>query len=82
MFKNKKFTDWEKNKQVIYLLADKKLLNRKLSEEEFLEIVGTTTVGIDWDNRVKFLKDCGYEVTRENMANADLPFIPKDQRQK
>jgi hypothetical protein len=50
-------------------------LSQRLSEEEMDELLAkdyTTYVGVAHDDRTKFLKDNGYDVTRENMMNPDL----------
>jgi hypothetical protein len=50
-------------------------LSKRYSEEEMDELLAsdpTKYVGVDHEDRTKFLKDNGYDVTRENMVNSDL----------
>lgn len=65
---------WEKERGCI-------IISRKptdsMTEQEFLDLPMYERLGVDHDSRVKFLKANGYEVTRENMVNADLSVLPK-----
>lgn len=75
MSDKKKFSEWEVEKGFLVKEADDKQLNQKLTEQEFMDMVvvdGRMPYSIQWDNRTQFLKDNGYEVTRENLGNVDL----------
>lgn len=53
-------------------------LTKRYTDEEFDALLATKTssyVGVDHEDRTKFLKDNGYDVTRENMVNPDLSGI-------
>lgn len=49
-----------------------------ISEKEFLQIPITDKTGVNHSDRIKFLKDNGYEVTRENMIDSSLSARPKE----
>jgi len=68
----KLFKNWEKEKNIMVNIPDVSDENQRVTEEYFQQIVdlyGFT--GVNHDDRIKFLKDNNYEVTRENMT-ADL----------
>lgn len=48
-----------------------------MTEQEFLDLKMHERIGVDHENRVKFLKANGYAVTRENMVNSELSVVPK-----
>ena len=53
-----------------------------MTEQEFLALPMTSRLGVDHESRIKFLKDNGYEVTRENMINSELSVVPKPAKKK
>lgn len=75
MAKGKKFEEWEKHFGLISKVYDPEKHKDTMTEDEFKEATMSNlddVVGVNHDDRIKFLKDNGYEVTRENMANPDL----------
>lgn len=75
MSDKKKFSEWEVEKGFLVRDADTKQLNEKLTEQEFMDKVvvdDRMPFSIHWESRVQFLKDNGYEVTRENLGNVEL----------
>lgn len=69
MESKKTIKDWELEKGFIVRGAQPMT---KLTEQEFDDIPAGEKVGVNHKDRVQFLKDNGYEVTRENMINVDL----------
>ena len=56
-------------------------LNQKLTKEEFRVLYNDpNTVGVDHDFRTQWLKENGYEVTRENMINVGLRIRSAEER--
>ncbi len=53
---------------------------KKLTDEEFGELIKDhhNFVGVNYEDRIKFLNDNGYEVTRENMIDGTLGTKPRD----
>lgn len=48
-------------------------LKEKLTDEEFISLAETNGFhGVNFEDRIKFLKDNGYEVTRENLIDSSL----------
>ena len=77
---SKKFSEWEK--EVGLFAVDVKQFNPKdeYTKEEFMTLYAENTaafVGVSYDDRVQFLEDNGYKVTRENLL-ADLSVKPKE----
>lgn len=65
---------WEKEAGLILLDTEGISLKKSMDREEFdalVEKVGAA--GIDYKTREKWLKDNGYDVTRDNIRNATLP---------
>lgn len=69
----KTIAEWEKEKGM--LLPSRKP-TEKISEDDFNAIPLDDKIGVDHESRVKFLKDNGYEVTRENMVDSELSAKP------
>lgn len=61
---------WEKEKGVI--ISGEVELKSKLTEDEFNELALERGIGVNFEDRTKFLKDNGYTVSRENMVNSEL----------
>lgn len=73
MSSKKLITTWEKEKGLI--LLNVKDPSQKISEEDFNDILAQgmqSHIGVNHEDRIKFLKDNGHEVTRENMINGFL----------
>lgn len=68
----KTIADWEKERSMV--ITDKVDVTKKVTEAEFEKlIVGKQNwVGIDHTFREQWLKDNGYEVTRENLIDLEL----------
>lgn len=49
-----------------------------ITEKEFLALDLADKYGVNHDDRIKFLKDNGYDITRENMVNPDLSARQED----
>lgn len=69
MESKKTIKDWEQEKGVIVRGAQPLT---KLTEQEFNDIPDGEKTGVNHKDRIQFLKDNGYEVTRENMINTEL----------
>lgn len=57
-------------------------VKRKYSDDEFTVLLAdskTEYVGVNHEDRVEFLKNNGYEVTRENMTNPELSVRQEDE---
>jgi len=51
--------------------------NTNITVEEFEELILTgKTVGVNHEDRVNFLQDNGYKVTRENLIDPELSAKP------
>lgn len=75
----KTFIDWEEKLGVMVRDADEKTLKSKITEAEFRESWGAgIPSGVNHKQRIKFLKDNGYEVTRENMLDGQLSVVQPD----
>ena len=75
------FEQWEEKIGIISDHFDPKTKDNKLTEDEFRELAMPTNDsfrGVMHEDRIKFLKDNGYELTRENMCNPDLSAKPKN----
>ena len=71
----------EKAKGLLAIDRKKYPAEMLLSEADFDEIFRKNTKdfqGCDHAPRIAFLKRNGYEVTHQNMLNADLPAVPKE----
>lgn len=78
---SKTIAEWEREKGVMFLDARKHPVNKKVTEDEFMEILQTSEGeyrGVTHDDREKWLKDNGYDVTRANMLDPDL--LPKSEK--
>jgi len=74
----KTFEEWEMQKGLIAKDLSRFNSSKGITEQEFNSIVSdnfSEFVGVDYKLRVKFLKDNGYEVNRENLT-ADLSAKP------
>lgn len=70
-------TNYEKEKGIVFnedLKVTDKTSEKKL--EELASDDSNYTV-VDYDSRVKFLEDNGYEVTRETLADVSLASRPE-----
>lgn len=57
--------------------ANAKKLDSPIDEDEIKELVSTgKAVGVNHADRVKFLQDNGYAVTRKNMVDSSLSVSP------
>lgn len=64
----------EREAGIILNTDDERVLNSKLTREEWDKVVDQYGHrGVQWDDRSAWLKANGYDVTRENLRNADLP---------
>lgn len=78
MLEKKSYTQWEKELGVINIKASAEVLQSKLTKEQFIEAWGDEVPqGVNHKDRVKFLEDNGYEVNRQNMADASLSAKPQ-----
>lgn len=78
MSERKTVEELEKEENVVLPNAN---LKDKMTVEEFRKMCSdekVEVVGVHHEDRVKFLKDNGYAVTRENMVNSELSAQPKD----
>lgn len=74
----KTFAEWEID-QGIFAYEPSKFGSKTLTLEEFQVIIDKNPGGfhgVNYKDRTKFLKDNGYELTRENLF-ADLSAKPK-----
>lgn len=63
---------WEREQGIMFL-GDKIKPKSKISGLQFREMAAENNhVAVDYPAREQFLKDNGYEVTRENILNEDL----------
>lgn len=69
---------WEKERGII-IVADDIDLDKRVTEDEINELIttklnegGGQIVGVNHEDRTQFLKENGYEVTRENLINGNL----------
>ena len=72
-------TDYEKEKGIVFkedLGVNSKTSKKKL--EELAEDETNYTV-VDYEFRVKFLEDNGYEITRDNLSDATLGSRPNEE---
>ena len=54
-------------------------LKREITEEELLELMHSNGFhGVDFEKRIKFLEDNGYEVTRDNLIDSSLSYRELD----
>lgn len=66
---SKKLSEWEKDKG---LIVKPPVNDTTMTEAEFDEISMDDKVPVAYEDRVKFLEDNGYAVTRENMIDVQL----------
>jgi hypothetical protein len=66
----KSLTEWERIKGC--LVSDVSP-NKKMTEEEFDRLPGKS--GVNFNDREKFLRDNGYEITRANLIDSSLSAI-------
>lgn len=80
----KSFEEWEKETGIFALDISKHDLSKSLTSDEFMGLVQgklrSDFTGVNYKFRVQWLKDNGYELTRENLLNSDLPTVPKDDK--
>ena len=71
---------WEREKGMMIVDADHTLLKKNLSADEFIKLSDHRGWrGVNYSNRVKFLQANGYEVSRENLMNAELSAISREE---
>lgn len=47
--------------------------NKQVTQDEFIELTQEQGfIGVNYELRVEWLKENGYDVTRENLTNSDL----------
>lgn len=64
---------WEKEANLLFTNITDDGLKKEITSDEFQNTIATSPfIGMNHSDRIKFLKDNGYEVTRENMANPEL----------
>lgn len=68
----KTIEDWENEKN--FMLRGDVDISEKIEEDQFLKLAHQVGAGVDIINRKAFLTRCGYDLTRENMMNVDLPY--------
>lgn len=71
----KTLAEWEKEKNWIYKAATPELLNKQMTEDEFIELLTSdhnNFHGVNHADRIEFLQNNGHQVTRENMVNHKL----------
>lgn len=81
MAKELKFSELEKITGHFAVDVKKYNPNDKMTQEDFMRLSVDNPedfVGVSYDDRVKFLEDNGYKVTRENLL-ADLSAKPKEE---
>lgn len=73
MANTRSISEWEKTKGK-FLRDPVDDSEKTMTEKKFDELAGSPAnwVGVDYEQRVKFLKDNGYELTRENLTNPEL----------
>jgi hypothetical protein len=76
----KSISEWEKTKGILLDDVRDVALNKKITSDEFIELFRSRAYTyVDYDARVKFLKDNGHKITRQNLINPAL--APKDTEQ-
>lgn len=68
----KTMSEWEQVKGCIVTTATQDDLSDPMTEEEFDAIPKLEKHGVNYSDRIKFLQDNGYELTRANMIDSDL----------
>lgn len=71
----KTIAEWEREHGIMFKDARKYPGNKKLTDEEFRELYSTNPddwTGVNHEDREKWLKANGYELTRANMMDATL----------
>lgn len=77
----KQFKTWEIEKGLFAVDESKFDPTQMLTDEEFMQFwvdEPADFVGVSYEDRVQFLKDNDYEVTRHNIVNADLSVKPRE----
>jgi hypothetical protein len=77
----KQFKTWEIEKGLFAVDESAYDSTQMLSEEEFMQLWVDGEgqfVGVSYEDRIQFLNDNDYEVTRENIVNADLSVKPRE----
>lgn len=75
MAKVKSFSDLEKITGMFAVDESKFADQADMTQEDYMALVMSNPadfVGVSYDDRIKFLKENGYEVNRHNIVNADL----------
>lgn len=85
MSETKKVVDWEREKQQMVKDLGKHDLaqDTEITEDQFMELIlAEETAPVFFEDRIKFLKENSYDVTRANMLDSSLSkrtFITEDQ---
>ena len=66
----KQIKTWEREKGLL-LLGDVDT-SEYVEEEDFAQLALAGSVGVNFDDREKFLKDNGYEVNRDTLIDSSL----------
>lgn len=77
----KTFSEWEKISNM-FALKPSKYGSKTMTREEFDSFVMAdlgSFQGVQYEDRVKFLKDNGHEVTRENLLASELSAKPQEE---
>lgn len=88
----KRFEEWEQIYGYMHEQADPNLIMQTITEDEFRGYIFDeygnplpTSRGVSYDVRIDWLNNNGYEVTRVNMLNHELPsnlsFTPNTEQQ-
>lgn len=71
----KTMKQWESELNIVFNDYDGK---KKLTRQEVSNLqLGGGAVGVDVEGRTKWLKENGYEVTRENLVDTSLQAVEK-----
>lgn len=77
----KTFSEWEIEKG-LFAHEPSKFGSKTLTEEEFIGLYVKDSGafrGVNYQDRKKFLEDNDYELTRDNLMNADLPAATREE---
>lgn len=73
----KTIEQWEREKGWLVTRPDVNP-QQKLSEEDFDAIPHNEKTGVNYEDRIKFLKANGYEVNRQNLGDSSLSHKEPD----
>lgn len=78
MENSKTIGEWERELGRLFTQYSGDELLTEITETQALELLQLpTTIGVNWDDRIEFLTNNGYPITRANLVDSSLSTKPQ-----